>query len=66
MAGKISEMSDASALDGSEQLEVVQSGANKKVTVNDLLPVQLQGDKTIDLNGQQININQVGVSLLQF
>lgn len=57
MSKKISELDDVSALDGSEQLEVVQSGANKKVTVNDLLPVQLQADKDIGLNGHTLIVS---------
>ena len=56
MSKKISDLSDASALDGSEQLEVVQSGSNKKVTVNDLLPVQLQEDKEIELNSHDFEM----------
>lgn len=50
MAGKISEMTAADTLTGSELVEVIQGGSNKKATVNDLLPVQFQENKTIDLN----------------
>jgi hypothetical protein len=56
MSKKISELTDAATLDGTEQIELVQAGGNVKATVNDLLPVQLQGDKEIDLNGHDLNL----------
>jgi hypothetical protein len=56
MSKKISELSDAATLDGTEQVELVQAGGNVKATVNDLLPVQLQENKTIDLNGKDLHL----------
>ncbi len=64
MSKKISELTDATTLDGSEQIELVQAGGNVKVTVNDLLPVQLQESKIIDINGKVLNIQQLGNSIL--
>lgn len=50
-------MTAADTLTGAELVEVVQSGGNKKATVNDLLPVQLQEGKTMDVNGHFLNIS---------
>ena len=60
MSKKISELTDAAALDGTEQVELVQSGGNVKATVNDIFPVQLQGDKTIDLNEHTLRFGGAG------
>lgn len=64
MSVKISELTAASALTGAEEVPLVQSSTTKKVTVNDLLPVQLQGDKTIDLNGHSLVFEQGATSIL--
>lgn len=56
MSKKISELTDAGALTGTELVELGREGDNSyKTTVNDLLPVQLQEDKTILLNGKKFS-----------
>lgn len=64
MSKKISELDANSALDGSELIEIVQGGANKKVTINDLLPVHLQADRTVDLNGNALQFQYGGNNFL--
>lgn len=54
MSVKISELTAAGVLTGTEEVPLVQSSATKKVTVNDLLPVQLQENKEIDLGAFEL------------
>ena len=58
MSVKISELTAADSLTGTEEVPLVQSSSTKKttkkITVNDLLPVQLQGDKQVDLNAHKL------------
>lgn len=66
MSEKISELPAAGTLDGTEEVPLVQGGVTSKVTVNDLLPIQLQADKTVDLNGKIFTIQETGYPLPSF
>ena len=65
MSKKISELSDASALDGSELFECVQSGDNKKTTISTIYTVDgsLGGNRVVDLNGNILEFSSTGSGL---
>jgi len=69
MNKKISELTDASALDGSEQLEVVQGGASRKTTINTLPSFyttdgNLTALRTVQMDGNDLAIINANLNIM--